>query len=196
MLARRGSPASGSGSAGVPGCEALALWGEGNESLCIKACLEARLLISRSPARSPRLKFPFPCLNSHNAESGAPVWKTSLTGEPVRKKLAPPPAHGILFRLAFVEPVHVKLPDKRRDVRMLEIVPSTVRTASTEQKKGAGTHARTLANSEEGDMTKLSFEFDHEMRCSILRSSSMLPPMSAPSARLRARRLPTCIICG
>ena len=30
---------------------------------------------------------------------------------------------------------------------------------------GGETHARTLENSDVGDMTKLSFELDHEMRC-------------------------------
>lgn len=36
------------------------------------------------------------------------------------------------------------------------------------------THARTLENSEEGDMTKLSFVLDHDIRCWILWSSNML----------------------
>lgn len=71
---------SGTGSAGVPGCETLGLWVVEKESRWIKACLDARLLISRRPARSPLLKLPLPCLNSHKAESGDPVWKTSLTG--------------------------------------------------------------------------------------------------------------------
>lgn len=45
----------------------------------MSACREARRLISRRPTKSPRLKLPFPCLNSHNGVSGDPVWKTSLT---------------------------------------------------------------------------------------------------------------------
>ena len=45
----------------------------------MSACRDARRLISRRPTRSPRLKLPLPCLNSHNGESGEPVWKTSLT---------------------------------------------------------------------------------------------------------------------
>lgn len=50
----------------------------------MSACLDARRLISLKPTRSPLLKLPFPCLNSHNGESGAPVWKTSLTADNVR----------------------------------------------------------------------------------------------------------------
>jgi len=66
-------------SPGVPGVETAALLGPENESRWIKACRDARRLISRKPTRSPRLKLPFPCLNSHNVESGEPVWKTSFT---------------------------------------------------------------------------------------------------------------------
>ena len=69
---------SGMGSAGVPGCDMLGLCG-GKESRWINACLDARRLISRRPARSPLLKFPLPCLNSQRVDSGDPVWKTSLT---------------------------------------------------------------------------------------------------------------------
>jgi hypothetical protein len=50
-----------------------------NESRCIKVCLEARRLMSRSPFKSPRLKLLLPCLNSHKGDSGDAVWKTSLT---------------------------------------------------------------------------------------------------------------------
>ena len=35
-------------------------------------------------------------------------------------------------------------------------------------------YAKTLENSEDGDIRKLSFEEDQEMRCSMLGSSSML----------------------
>lgn len=45
----------------------------------MRACRDALRLISRRPTRSPLLKFPLPCLNSHKVESGDPVWKTSLT---------------------------------------------------------------------------------------------------------------------
>lgn len=39
-------------------------------------------------------------------------------------------------------------------------------------------HARTLENSGDGDMTKLSLEVDQEMRLWMLRSSSMLASVS------------------
>ncbi len=60
----------GIGSAGVPGCDGggFALL----YSRCTRAWREARRLISLNPTRSPRLKFPFPCLNSHRVESGVP----------------------------------------------------------------------------------------------------------------------------
>lgn len=45
---------------------------------------------------------------------------------------------------------------------------------SRQWKKRLGTDARTLENSEVGDMTKLSLELDHEMRCWMLGSSSIL----------------------
>lgn len=63
-----------------PGCGGAGILGAlENESRCMSACRDARRLISRSPTRSPRLKLPAPCLNSHRGESGDPVWKTSLT---------------------------------------------------------------------------------------------------------------------
>ena len=40
--------------------------------------------------------------------------------------------------------------------------------------KEDSTHARTLENSDVGDMTKLSFVPDQEMRCWMLGSSSIL----------------------
>jgi len=38
----------------------------------------------------------------------------------------------------------------------------------------ADPYAKTFENSDDGDITKLSFELDHEMRCWILWSSSIL----------------------
>ena len=61
------------GSAGVLGWDTLGLWGDEKESRWINACLDARRLISRKPCRSPRLKLPLPCLNSHKVDSGDPV---------------------------------------------------------------------------------------------------------------------------
>ena len=66
-------------STGCAGGGPVGILGAENESRWMSACLEARRLISRKPTRSPRLKFPLPCLNSHSGESGDPVWKTSLT---------------------------------------------------------------------------------------------------------------------
>lgn len=43
----------------------------------------------------------------------------------------------------------------------------------------APTHASTFENSEVGDMTKLSSDWDHEMRCDMFGSSSMLLLLSA-----------------
>ena len=78
-FARRTSPESGTDSAGVPGCDMLGLCGAEKESRWMRVCLDALRLISRKPARSPLLKLPLPCLNSHSVDSGDPVWKTSLT---------------------------------------------------------------------------------------------------------------------
>jgi hypothetical protein len=101
----------------------------------MSACREARRLISRRPTKSPRLKLPLPCLNSHNGVSGDPVWKTSLT-------LWKP--YMFNWRTNDEMLVCLKYEDK------------------------------TLENSLEGDMTKLSFVLAHEMRCWMLWSSSML----------------------
>ncbi len=73
MLFTLGSAPScigGMGSAGVPGCAtgSFALL----YSRCTRAWRDALRLISRNPTRSPRLKLPFPCLNSHSVESGVP----------------------------------------------------------------------------------------------------------------------------
>lgn len=65
------------------------------------------------------------------------------------------------------------------------------------------TYANTLENSEVGDMTKLSFEVDHEIRCWILWSSSILrqPALSIMSVNLgegdtvQSAICLTCIAC-
>lgn len=67
------------GSTGAPEDGAADFGPVEKESRCMRACREARRLISRRPTRSPRLKLPLPCLNSQRGESGEPVWKTSLT---------------------------------------------------------------------------------------------------------------------
>jgi hypothetical protein len=70
---------SGIGSTGWPAGGPVGSLGAEKESRWMSACLEALRLISLRPTKSPRLKFPLPCLNSHSGVSGDPVWKTSLT---------------------------------------------------------------------------------------------------------------------
>lgn len=79
----RDSTGSGMGSTGAPAGGPDGTLGVEKESRWMSACLEARRLISRSPTKSPRLKLPLPCLNSHKGESGDPVWNTSLTAPSV-----------------------------------------------------------------------------------------------------------------
>lgn len=70
--------------------------------------------------------------------------------------------------------VHVQLSNKRRDVGVLEIRPTGCVSIAQHENGWGGTYDRTFENSLEGDMTKLSFVLDHEMRCWMLWSSSML----------------------
>lgn len=56
---------------------------------------------------------------------------------------------------------------------MLEVLPKTVSLA-TWYLTSSGLYARTFENSEDGDMTKLSFVLDHEIKCCMLWSSNML----------------------
>lgn len=86
----------------------------------MRACLEARLLISRRPIKSPLLKLPFPCLNSHKVESGDPVWKTSLTNVRLAPRNVTSPPYDKLR--TFVESIHIQLSDEGRDVGMLEVL--------------------------------------------------------------------------
>lgn len=55
---------------------------------------------------------------------------------------------------------------------MLEILPVQGEQGSWHE--GSSTHERTLEKSLEGDMTKLSAEFDHDIKCCMLWSSNML----------------------
>lgn len=75
------------------------------ESLWISVWREALRLISRKPARSPRLKLPLPCLNSHNGVSGEPVWKTSLTEYGI--STCPKERQLGAASLTFVKAVHI-----------------------------------------------------------------------------------------
>lgn len=120
MIFKRASTGSGIVSNGGPGWGGAGILGAfENESRWISACREALRLISRRPTRSPRLKFPAPCLNSHKGESGDPVWKTSLTALWSARTQS---SHWTVNR-TFVEAIHVELPHKRRDIRMLEVLP-------------------------------------------------------------------------
>ena len=63
------------------------------------------------------------------------------------------------------------------------------------------THESTLEKSVDGDMTKLSFVVDQEIRCWMFRSSSMLPrhqlgQRHATTGRIGRIRSLTCIVCG
>ncbi len=156
------------GSAGVPGWESGGFGAE-YESRWTRACLDARRLISRRPTRSPRLKLPLPCLNSHSGDSGEPVWKTSLT----ERNLAADLQWLWLVIQTFVESVHIQLSYKWWNICMLEILPVMCKPECICYWK-IRTHERTFEKSLEGDMTKLSAEFDQDIRCWILWSSSML----------------------
>lgn len=50
---------------------------------------------------------------------------------------------------------------------MLEILPASSQRMFIKSWR-LETHARTLENSDEGDITKLSLVFDHDIRCRIL----------------------------
>lgn len=85
----------------------------------MRACLEALLLISRRPARSPLLKLPLPCLNSHSVESGDPVWKTSLTGRKLQHASCSEIGNGFI---TFVKTIHIQLANEGRDVGVFKIL--------------------------------------------------------------------------
>lgn len=120
-LASRGS---GIGSIEGPGCGGAGILGAlEKESRWIRACRDARRLISRRPTRSPRLKLPAPCLNSHKGESGDPVWNTSLT---VSGQILLCQAVKFQESATFVKAIHVELSYKRRNVCMLEVLSERV----------------------------------------------------------------------
>jgi hypothetical protein len=194
MLLSCGLPPScmgGIGSAGVPGCDGGGFWLL--YSRCTSACREARRLISRNPTRSPRLKLPLPCLNSHNVASGVPCWNTSLTAGCQRLTCA----SGASL-LTFVEAVHIQLSHERRDVGVLKVLANWVSHWACEASERAGgfPYASTFENSCEGCMTKLSEVGVHEMRCWIVLSSNMLSPLSASSTTKGTLGHRTCTVCG
>ena len=75
----------------------------------------------------------------------------------------------------FVESIHVELSYKRRDISVFEVLAAARHmSAGSHLCRQAETNARTLENSDVGDMTKLSFVLDHEIKCTMLGSSSIL----------------------
>jgi hypothetical protein len=78
----------------------------------------------------------------------------------------------------FMKTVHIELSDERRDISVFKVLTGEANISTTLQDakrfQGQGTDARTLENSDVGDMTKLSLVPDHEIRCWILGSSSIL----------------------
>lgn len=66
-----------------------------------------------------------------------------------------------------MKPVHVQLADKGRNVGMFEIRPSRG-LAGARSYYTSIAYAKTFENSVEGDMTKLSLDWDQEMRCCML----------------------------
>lgn len=172
----RDSTGSGIGSTGAPAGGPDGTLGVENESLWISACREARRLISRSPTKSPRLKLPFPCLNSQSGESGEPVWNTSLTAPRRQYGLAAGQMSNVRVP-TFVKAIHVQLAHERGNVGVLEVRPASPVSYIKSGQSSRCTYDRTLEKSLEGDMTKLSLLLDHEMRCWMLWSSSMLRRM-------------------
>jgi hypothetical protein len=83
--------------------------------------------------------------------------------------------------LTFVKTVHVQLPHERGYVRMLEILSAAISHALDGVEI---TYAKTFENSVLGFMTKLSPPLDHEIKCWMLPSSSMLVAVSADLARV------------
>ena len=74
--------------------------------------------------------------------------------------------------------IHIQLPDKRRDIGVFKVLPA-IRLVHLSLVRSQGwTYASTLENSLEGDITKLSLEFDQDIRCCILGSSSILRRIS------------------
>jgi hypothetical protein len=71
----------------------------------------------------------------------------------------------------FVKAIHVQLSYKRRNICVLKILSVIGELRSSDDRS---TYDKTLEKSLEGDITKLSAEFDHDIKCCMLWSSSML----------------------
>lgn len=91
----------------------------------------------------------------------------------------------------FVKSIHIQLSYKRRNISMLEILPVTCEQLYPKQNKCC-THERTLEKSLDGDMTKLSAELDHDIKCCMFGSSSMLLMKSVESGHILELLLLTC----
>lgn len=79
------------------------------------------------------------------------------------------------LELTFMKAVHIQLSDKRRDICMFKILAAWRFSIGTSCRRWfCYTYARTLEKSFEGDMRKLSWDGDHEIRCWMLGSSSIL----------------------
>lgn len=74
----------------------------------------------------------------------------------------------------FVEPIHIQLPHKRRNIGMLEVLTVENKQMISMSMSWHKTYARTFEKSAEGDMTKLSLDGDHDIKCRIVWSSSIL----------------------
>ena len=62
----------------------------------------------------------------------------------------------------LMEPIHIELSDEGRDVGMFKVL--SVSLSLLTHFRSPATYARTFENSGEGDMTKLSFEDDQEIK--------------------------------
>ncbi len=72
----------------------------------------------------------------------------------------------------FVEAIHIQLAYKRGYIRMFKILTGNYELQLLA--RDSYTYERTFEKSLDGDMTKLSAEFDQAIRCRMLWSSSML----------------------
>lgn len=194
-FARRASPGSSIGSAGVPGWDTLGLCGVGpeNESRWIRVCLDALLLISRSPFRSPLLKLPLPCLNCHRADSGCPLWKTSLTDG--SSALCTHWKRFPRMLLTFVKAIHIQLPHEGRNVGVLKILPVPDQSYPCSQ-DGQGNnvrkHFRKLGRGGHEEALSIRRPGYEPLYCRVLQHAV---PLSA-SALYDALEGYTCIACG
>jgi hypothetical protein len=68
--------------------------------------------------------------------------------------------------LAFMKSVHVELSNERGNVGVLEVLTRSISIYSSVGNYIRGQlYLRTFENSFDGDITKLSFVFDHDIRC-------------------------------